>query len=271
MYLAARKHFREGGPRRIKYTLVPIIFGCFRLSHRLIQEGKESGEDSAGKVKKVFKIVYDEINVLVKEYPTLSFNLYLQASLAVDKCGDSMETIAYDFLTQAFSIYEEQISDSQAQFNCLVLITGTLKQLTTFTVENYDNLVTKTALHSSKLLKKPDQCRAVCGCSHLFFRDKPEYLNEKRVLECLQKSLKIADSCVDSAMNVHLFVEILNQYIYFFENKCSTVTVDYLSGLIALINTKLTNLDSTSDSTLVTEVNATFKNIQQFLELKKKK
>jgi len=207
---------------------------------------------------------------LVKEYPTLSFNLYLQASLAVDKCGDSMETIAYDFLTQAFSIYEEQISDSQAQFNCLVLITGTLKQLTTFTVENYDNLVTKTALHSSKLLKKPDQCRAVCGCSHLFFRDKPEYLNEKRVLECLQKSLKIADSCVDSAMNVHLFVEILNQYIYFFENKCSTVTVDYLSGLIALINTKLTNLDSTSDSTLVTEVNATFKNIQQFLELKKK-
>jgi vacuolar protein sorting-associated protein 35 len=38
------------------------------------------------------------------------------------------------------------------------------------------------------------------------------------VLECLQRSLKIADVCMSSSMHVHLFVEILNQYLYYFEN-----------------------------------------------------
>jgi hypothetical protein len=43
------------------------------------------------------------------------------------------------------------------------------------------------------------------------------------VLECLQRSLKIADVCMTSSMHVHLFVEILNQYLYYFENDCPLV------------------------------------------------
>ena len=31
------------------------------------------------------------------------------------------------------------------------------------------------------------------------------------------RSLKIADVCMSSSMHVHLFVEILNQYLYYFE------------------------------------------------------
>ena len=45
----------------------------------------------------------------------------------------------------------------------------------------------------------------------------------KRVLECLQKSLRIADACMDSSMNVKLFVEILNEYLYYFEAKNEAV------------------------------------------------
>lgn len=67
-------------------------------------------------------------------------------------------------------IYEEQVSaDSNAQFNALHLIIGSLPLLTVFGEENYDTLATKTALYSSKLLKKPDQCRAIYMCSHLFW------------------------------------------------------------------------------------------------------
>lgn len=64
------------------------------------------------------------------------------------------------------------------------------------------------------------------------------------MLECLQKALKIADTCMEATTNISLFVEILNQYLYYFEKKNEFVTVKYLSGLIALINTNLANLDS---------------------------
>lgn len=43
------------------------------------------------------------------------------------------------------------------------------------------------------------------------------------MLECLQKALKIADTCMDSSMNVQLFVEILNEFLYFFESNCENV------------------------------------------------
>lgn len=35
MYLIARKHFGQGGPKRIKYTLAPLVFGVLKLALRL--------------------------------------------------------------------------------------------------------------------------------------------------------------------------------------------------------------------------------------------
>lgn len=64
------------------------------------------------------------------------------------------------------------------------------------------------------------------------------------VLECLQKSLKIADTCMAASLNVLLFVEILNQYIYYFSMRNEMVTQKYLSSLIDLINTNMATMDS---------------------------
>lgn len=145
------------------------------------------------------------------------------AGQSADECG--FEEIAYEFFVEAFTIYEESISESKAQFQAITCIVGALQQVRVFSADNYDTLITKAALHSAKLLKKPDQCRAVYLSSHLWWtmpRSEDEdreqlFRNGKRALECLQKALKIADSCMDAATNVELFVEILNQYIYYFE------------------------------------------------------
>jgi len=229
-------------------------------------------EDSewSGKAKKVFKFAHEAISVLAKtQLPDLTLRLFLQAAQAANKCGDQFETIAYEFLTQAFLIYEEQISDSNAQFSALQLIIGTLQLLDSFSEENYDTLITKSALYSSKLLKKPDQCRAIYMCSHLFWSPQREYRNGKRVLECLQRSLKIADTCMDASMNVHLFVEILNQYLYYFENSCEAVTIQYLNGLIALINTNIANMGEAAADSDTGRITQHYKNSLQFIKSKK--
>lgn len=75
-------------------------------------------------------------------------------------------------ILQAFSLYEDEISDSKAQLVAITLIIGTLEQMSCFGEENHEPLKTQCALAASKLLKKPDQCRGVAVCSHLFWSGK---------------------------------------------------------------------------------------------------
>ena len=49
--------------------------------------------------------------------------------------------------------------------------------------------------------------------------------DQKQVLSCLQKALKIANSCVDMAVQVTLFVEILNFYLVYHRRECETVSL----------------------------------------------
>lgn len=134
-------------------------------------------------------------------------------------------------------MYEDELSDSKTQVAALKSMVGTLVSCTHFSAEDYDTLITKTTQYAAKLLKKPDQCKMVTLCSHLFWVSKPvlstlhvslvmtkfqdgeDYHDARRVLECLQRSLKIADVCMSSSMHVHLFVDILNEYLYYFENE----------------------------------------------------
>ena len=75
---------------------------------------------------------------------------------------------------QAFALYEDEISDSKAQLAAITLIISTFEQMSCFGEENHEPLRTQCALAASKLLKKPDQCRAVGVCSHLFWSGKSQ-------------------------------------------------------------------------------------------------
>ena len=44
------------------------------------------------------------------------------------------------------------------------------------------------------------------------------------MLECLQRALRVADACMDAAVSVELFVEILNRYVYYFDQENDAVS-----------------------------------------------
>jgi vacuolar protein sorting-associated protein 35 len=46
----------------------------------------------------------------------------------------------------------------------------------------------------------------------------------KRVLECLKKGVRIGNQCMDPSVQVQLFVELLNHYIYFYEKDSEKVS-----------------------------------------------
>jgi vacuolar protein sorting-associated protein 35 len=125
------------------------------------------------KVTALLKSIHQTISVLNTkvEAPAISLRLFLLAAQVSDECG--FEELTYEFYVQAFSVYEESISDSRAQLQAITTIIGTLQGATVFGNDNYDTLGTKAALHAAKLLKKPHQSAAVQIASHLWWQTKP--------------------------------------------------------------------------------------------------
>jgi vacuolar protein sorting-associated protein 35 len=102
------------------------------------------------------------------EAPTIALRLYLLAAQISDECD--FEDLTYEFYVEAFSVYEESISESRAQLQAIALIIKTLHGAKGFGPDNYDTLVTQAARHGSRLLKKPHQATAVHLASHLWWQ-----------------------------------------------------------------------------------------------------
>merc|ERR1711871_590201 len=273
IYLAAKTHFTNGGTSRIQFTLAPLVFGALSLAKRVHAREKafEAGEGEKPELstRKVFHFIIEIITAMASSLPDISLRLFLNAAQAADEFAYA--AIAYEFMKEALLIYENDISDSKAQVRSLTIIVGSLLSCTNFSTEDYEALITKVAQYSNKLLKKPDQCRMITLCSHLSWprgadtvapvegAEGPQHYSDcDRLLECMQRALKIASVC-----NPNLFVEILDHYVYYYENDNPIIQVRYLSGLITLINEQLGSEANASPSA-ATE--AHYKNTLEYIK-----
>ena len=165
---AAKKYFADGN-ERVKYTTPPLITLSMTLARKYKQ--REHYEDNwQSQSSSLYKFMHTSISTLytrVNGSADLCLRLFVICGQIADQTG--FEEVAYEFFAQAFTIYEESISDSKAQYQAVCVFASALQQTRNFTRDNYDTLITKCALHGSKLLKKPDQCRAVYIASHLWW------------------------------------------------------------------------------------------------------
>ncbi|KAK6066709.1 vacuolar sorting protein 35 [Seiridium cupressi] len=266
-----RKAYGEGADR-IRTTTPPIITAGMKLARRF--KAREHYDDNwETQSSALFKFMHSAISGLYARVngsgtAELALRLFTACGQTADMTG--FEEVAYEFFAQAFTVYEEAISDSKAQFQAVCVVASALHQTRNFGRENYDTLITKCALHGSKLLRKPDQCRAVYLASHLWWAtpiaaaeesEEGLYRDGKRVLECLQRALRVADSCMEQATSIELFVEILDRYAYYFEQQNESVTTKYLNGLIELIHSNLSTNQQDSAS-----VESSKKHFKQTLE-----
>ncbi|KAF2167973.1 hypothetical protein M409DRAFT_22118 [Zasmidium cellare ATCC 36951] len=255
---AAKAAFQEGS-ERTKYTTPAIITASLKLARSFKRREHLSNDDYGAQSSALYKFIHTTISSLYTRVsssgvPDLVLRLFVSCGQVASQCEN--EDVAYEYFAQAFTVYEESISDSRSQFQAICIIAGALCSCSErFSRENYDTLITKAALHGSKLLKKPDQCRAVYLASHLWWAAekterqegaKEPYRDGKRVLECLQRALRVADACMDTAVSVELFVEILNRYVYYFDQENDAVTTKYLNGLIELIHSNLNTTENAS-------------------------
>mmetsp|Transcript_34059 Transcript_34059/g.77665 ORF Transcript_34059/g.77665 Transcript_34059/m.77665 type:complete len:826 (+) Transcript_34059:54-2531(+) len=242
---AMRTFFGQGGPQRMVHTLQPVAYAALALVTRIraresqLQAGDESAAAPVTSAKKAYQFVHKTISALVSAAPEVSLTLWLAAAASADEVsvqlgGESaFELICDEFVKQALINFEEEISEAKKQFKGIHMMVGSLMQLTCLEAEHYDTAATKLTQYSARLLKKPMQCRAISVCASLFWcRAKKD---SKKVLECLQKCLKITLAIVESdASHCPLWVEMLDRYVYYYQVGCDEIAVNMIQDLLKL-------------------------------------
>jgi len=257
-----RKHYSEG-EESIRFTYPPLITEVIALVRRFSACKQEKNWEP--KMTTLFHYVHQLVSTLYHrvEVPELSLRLFLLVAEVADEAG--FEEMAYEFYVQSFSIFEESVSDSRSQLQAIGLIISTLYKARVFGPDNYDTLITKAALHAAKLLKRPHQATAVLMASHLWWQlpgpkdtGEPRFplvKDGRRVLECLQKTLRIANGCINEYTSVEIFCHALSKYLYYvrnalltcqFEQGVEAVTSRYINSLVDLITKALTSLRAES-------------------------
>ncbi|ESL09312.1 vacuolar protein sorting-associated protein 35 [Trypanosoma rangeli SC58] len=265
MLNGVRKLLGQGGPRRIVVTLPTLVSLYVRLALRIANtvdvEGNgdtdtldvEGGTAVKRRVPctKPFQIIHSGdgkgiLEMLAAEEPVESFQLYLTSANAADTCG--LPDVAYELYVSAFQIYEENAADTREQIEMVTCLISSLYNLRCITEENYELLATKVCQYSSKMVRKVDRSRVVALCANLFWKSALSEESHHRVLECLQRSLKIADH-VPETQRLALFVELLNQLLHYYATDAPGVTVKNISTLIDLVQeaTNSCNTASTND------------------------
>ncbi len=160
---------------------------------------------------------------------------------------EAFAAISAEFITQALLLFEEGVADSKVAFKLICGVVSTLQACVAISADEYDNLAGKIVMHSAKLLKKPQQCRSVAVCSRLYWvvssldqsspgsalAAVPAHMRQaERVLECLQRCLKICQACIATSPHmVGLFIDVLESYTYFCEAQNPDVKPAFLASL----------------------------------------
>lgn len=100
MLVNIRKHFGQGGVKRIQYTLVPLVFAALNLSQRVkALETSEEPPQLKFSSRKMFQFMHEIVSALASSgYPELALKLFLQCAIAADRCD--YQAIAYEFISQ---------------------------------------------------------------------------------------------------------------------------------------------------------------------------
>eukprot|EP00003_Mantamonas_plastica_P006978 TRINITY_DN1578_c0_g1_i3.p1 TRINITY_DN1578_c0_g1~~TRINITY_DN1578_c0_g1_i3.p1 ORF type:complete len:531 (-),score=211.85 TRINITY_DN1578_c0_g1_i3:99-1691(-) len=266
----AKSHLKNGGEKRLKTTFVPLIFRAMTLTNLMDANSEKSEEERAETrvpPEKVYKYVTDCVTAISELDAYLGIKLMLQCAQNAAALG--FEDIAYEFMSQTFILYEDE-NEVKWQYDAVVMIIASLQAMSGFSEESYETLAQQASSCATKLLRKPDQCKAICLATHLYWtmdeEGEPVFQDTKQVFKLLQKAMRVADKWVNPKVQFALFAEILNRCLYYFEQGNELVSGEFLTTLIALINTKMES--NVEDSEDLEDIKAFYGNTIRFIKTK---
>ncbi|KAH9581192.1 Vacuolar protein sorting-associated protein 35, variant 2 [Schistosoma haematobium] len=302
LFTKAQLRLEQAGHAIVRFNFPALVFQSLQLiqTYYELRNQNSNWEES---VTNVVRFCHRCCTCLVAADASESaLRLFLYSALVIDKIQfTNQESMIYEFISQALTLYEEAVSDSHAQVEAIALITSTLYQINCFTGDNQSTLRTQCTRAAARLLRKHDQCRAVCASTHLYWPTKPlvrkgikpsllipvtdnnpeistyaklseteglsdEYYNKLRdpkgVISCLDRAARFAKECMDTAVRAQLFIDILNLSVNLRLSGCEQITDDRINDIISEIRNLLNSLEP---SPVTDHITVHFKNTLNYI------
>lgn len=287
MLVLLKNIFLKGGLKRQKFTLPALVNSFFILasnvSHGYDAKLNETGSGNSGRplydeftqkyqidfensseyvkyLQKIYHTINDTIGTISGDYPESAFKLYLNSLSQINDIKvsrDEFEENGYGFASSALSILQEGKIEADKKLPLIILFVGTLTSLNFLSNENFSTLTANLQQASQTLVKRSDQCIAMLHCTHLFFNDTNK--EQSKINECLTKAKRFADFAMTNAQNLHLFVLILNKYLFFIEKGAAFVKSEILNDIIEVVkNHILTIKTENTNATFLPEIERYF-------------
>ncbi|CAK9070393.1 unnamed protein product [Durusdinium trenchii] len=232
------KHFEQGGPHRIVFTVPAMVAAVLELARR-------AGGHAERWPVKIFDFTHTLCSSLGTLAPRESLRLWLLCSACADNAAaaEKQEATRTELVQRisssmdnALLCLERNISEQEARLRGLQLLVGTLRQMRQGMEEgDLKKVCDRAVALANKMLSKRFQSMAFCLCCEMFWLPRLNFQDADRGLLCLRRALQSADGAIHSdPLDVGLFVDILDQVIRLFAEGASQVSAAILSKILAL-------------------------------------
>jgi len=136
MLVVASRHFREGGPHRIVFTIPSLVVATLRLVMPLVEQRK-SNPGSLPKVslEQLFDFVYESWIGVSSLQPEKSLPIWLLCATTTERADRALHGVkelksaCAKFIDAALVSVEKDIKKQKAQFEGLTLLVGSLREI----------------------------------------------------------------------------------------------------------------------------------------------
>ncbi|VDK23439.1 unnamed protein product [Taenia asiatica] len=262
-----RKWLAAGGPVVVRATFPTLVFEAIRLlsvievgREKMVADDTEAKDVVAGLCERVIAFCHQSATKLIAcNASDVALRLFLNCTLVIETVTfEKRPLFAYEFFSQAFTLFEQELSDARAQLSAFGLLVATLwRARRCLDAESAGVLQTQCSRAAfNLLLLRADQSRAVALTAQLLLsyptpivttlgeeeRDltsaKAGESDFEGVFKCLQKSRSLADMCMDMDARTQLYVDLLNYHIIYHQQGV---------GPLETMKTRLTELLSETE------------------------
>jgi vacuolar protein sorting-associated protein 35 len=161
--------FMKGGLPRMRLNLPSLVWALYRLADKCALSMDEEGLVLF--LNKIFELSYQLAEAICSIVPQECIRLYLNGALAINGTGLESEQVGKlidQYLVKSFTIYQEELANSNIKLRSLTFIIGTLEKMTLLSSDSFNILAKRVIQFCTKLLRKQDQCKSILICSHIF-------------------------------------------------------------------------------------------------------
>ena len=234
----------------------------------------KSDEDFYNYLSNIYSILAELIKKLEQDNQKMAFKysfLIMRQINIINTAKEKFGEIYLSLFNNSFELYknfEQEKKFEYFKYMCQYLMIDTI-----FSEELYEKILDELINEAKNMQKRSEQCNGLLTISKIYF---VHFKNGEKVLEYLSKAKKIADFSLTNQKNLILFVNLLNEYLYYIDSDKENIVKiekDLIEEIIEYIQNYFVTIkmDKNNDLNFLNEIENYYNNTINLINERKNK